>query len=212
MGWKEYVEDMKRKGMDSLRAMSVPPPLPPPEDPRPRKVLQITHHTLKRFVELFPSQKERLPVMMSLELDLVQARAVRRLIRVFFAQFAQAKRIQLPFHTVKGKFMKYGVVDSLYHLSPNGVLFTTVKEKGMDTVVTCGKPPKIRRQQCSPDPLMPNATGATYLEDVTEIHVPYRQKKEVAQLGVPNGMNLYSYAKYKHPLHFVPYSGPEVVP
>jgi len=175
--WRLYVEDLKKRGLDSIkpRYRSEPAKEEEKKDTRLPKILHIAHHTFKRFTELFPAYQEHLPSGgAQYPINVEAAKKVRKMMKTLFKTFLKTKRIILPFKTVMGKFRKHGAVDCLYFKSPDGIVFTLIREKGKDIMVTCGRPPKERQKEHEPDPSAPpDPTGQNYLKDVTGISVPY---------------------------------------
>ena len=173
--WRLYVEDLKKRGLDSIKPKPAEIVKEAKKDIRPSKLLRITHHTLARFTELFPAYKMHLPPSgVEYPLNIDSAKKIRKMMKSLFKIFVNAKRILLPFKTVKGKFFKHGTTECYYFKSPDGILFTVIREKDTDIMVTCGRPPKERQKEHTTDPMAPSdPSGCGYLKDITEITVPY---------------------------------------
>lgn len=195
--WKKRVEELKKQGRDSIKP-TLKQIVAVSKDRRPKKILRFTHHALLRFTQIDHKQAKRLPCGANAHLDQEESKYLRRLAYSFLKVFRDSKLINLPFRTVKGKFMKYGAKDCLYYKTEGGIIFTIIREKAADFMITCGQRSAERLKDCTPDLLMPDATGATYLLDITEIQVPYRLKKSAIQTAP-----LEIAGPWPHPLLFI---------
>ncbi len=177
--WKQYVKNLERQGLDSIATHTENDKVLKEDDISLKKGLDVTHHFLERYVEIFPDYRIHLPYGIHAHLNQHEYKLALRLTIRALRQFVISKKISMPFNTAKPKFLKYGAVDSIYYFSPEGIVFTIIREAKHEIIVTCHKPTKDRQSEYKADPLFPDSSGEKYLEDISKIYVPYRVKKSV---------------------------------